>query len=437
MREFPTLHLIELNEINFDIVKQYYRETPEKFPGFSKLFKMNMLNTKSESVYENLEPWIQWVSVHTGKTFSEHKVFRLGDITKSNHPQIFEKIESMGFNVGCVSPMNAENRLKRPAFFIPDPWTDTHPDDSWISKKLHLTLKQAVNDNAQQKVTISSYLIILATLLRYGKFKNYRIYLKLFQNRNKKWNKALFLDLLLSDVYSSLQKGKNLDFSCLFLNSFAHVQQHYMLNSRKVDSSLTNKESYILKSDDPIFDAVCIFDRIIDQLIVAGSNYIFATGLSQVPVEKQVNYYRLTQHSNFLDQLSIKHKGVLPRMTRDFEIVFESEDQLAAGLKSLRSIKIEDEPIFNEIEQRKNSLFVTLTFNGDINSETYAYMGDKRISMEDNTIFVASKNGHHCGQGYAFLSKTLMDNEKPNFDHVANIGRYILSYFEDKFKVIT
>ena len=154
------LNLIELNEINFEIVKQYYLETPEKFPGFSKLFKMTMLNTKSESVYENLEPWIQWVSVHTGKTFSEHKVFRLGDIIKSHHSQIFEKIESMGFNVGCVSPMNAANRLKKPAFFIPDPWTDTHPDDSWISKKLHLTLKQAVNDNAQQKVTISSYLII-------------------------------------------------------------------------------------------------------------------------------------------------------------------------------------------------------------------------------------------------------------------------------------
>jgi len=44
--------------------------------------------TLSEEVYEHIEPWIQWVSVHTGKSYAEHKVFRLGDAPGSGLEQI-------------------------------------------------------------------------------------------------------------------------------------------------------------------------------------------------------------------------------------------------------------------------------------------------------------------------------------------------------------
>ena len=43
------------------------------------------------------------VSVHTGKSFNDHKVFRLGDITSSTEKQIFEILESNGLKVGAVS----------------------------------------------------------------------------------------------------------------------------------------------------------------------------------------------------------------------------------------------------------------------------------------------------------------------------------------------
>ena len=44
----------------------------------SKDYRKGIVNTKAELIYENLEPWIQWPSVHTGKTYDEHKIFRLG-----------------------------------------------------------------------------------------------------------------------------------------------------------------------------------------------------------------------------------------------------------------------------------------------------------------------------------------------------------------------
>ena len=35
--------------------------------------------TLSEEIYEHIEPWIQWFTVHTGMPYAKHGVFRLGD----------------------------------------------------------------------------------------------------------------------------------------------------------------------------------------------------------------------------------------------------------------------------------------------------------------------------------------------------------------------
>ena len=61
------LIFIELNEINFDTATSYI-ERGEYLPGFTELIEKGITNTESESEYENLEPWVQWPSVHTGKT---------------------------------------------------------------------------------------------------------------------------------------------------------------------------------------------------------------------------------------------------------------------------------------------------------------------------------------------------------------------------------
>ena len=125
------LILIELNEINFDVV-EFYLANGVNLDGFKTLFD-KVIVTKSEQEYDNLEPWIQWPSVHNGKTFFEHKIFRLGDSVYSSDEQIFEKIEKAGFSVGAISPMNATNKLKEPAYFIPDPWTQTQSDNSFLA----------------------------------------------------------------------------------------------------------------------------------------------------------------------------------------------------------------------------------------------------------------------------------------------------------------
>ena len=90
------------------------------------------------------------------------------------------------------------------------------------------------------------------------------------------------------------------------------------------------------------------------------------TGLQQVPYESINYYYRLSNHKNFFKLLGIKNKKILPRMTRDFEIIFENNNDRDKMHKKLNKITDkEGVKIFNEIEIREK-VFSSLTYNKEI-----------------------------------------------------------------------
>ena len=59
--------LLALNELNLDYIKGYVSQS--KLTNFGILLENGVVKTASESKYELLEPWIQWATVQTGKTF--------------------------------------------------------------------------------------------------------------------------------------------------------------------------------------------------------------------------------------------------------------------------------------------------------------------------------------------------------------------------------
>lgn len=124
-----------------------------KLTNFGKLLKHGYVTTISESKYDLLEPWIQWTTIQTGKSFDEHQVFRLGDMAdRPDLHQIFEDLEKSGLSVGAISPFNADNRLASSKFFIPDPWTQTKASGGYIIGRLSRTVSRFVNSNASGKV---------------------------------------------------------------------------------------------------------------------------------------------------------------------------------------------------------------------------------------------------------------------------------------------
>jgi hypothetical protein len=429
------LFLVELNEINFDVVASYLKNSPKLFPSLKKLLLGQRIRTRSEQMYEELEPWIQWVSVHTNKTYSEHQIFRLGDIVGSETPQILEKIEEAGFKVGSICAMNAENRLKNPCYFIPDPWTRTPPDSSWWSRSLTQAISQAVNDNANAKISLRSFIIIAIGFLRFAHLKNYAKYMMYILAGNKRpWMKAMILDLLLHDIHWRLSRKKKTDFSILFLNAGAHIQHHYFFNAAPLRNQINRNPSwYVRENEDPLADLLKLYDFIVGEYLGrSDAEIIFATGLSQKPYDRIKFYYRLKSHSKFLHNLGIQFTSVEPRMTRDFLVNFENDQQAKNAQEILAGIHIEGDniPLFDEIDNRGNSLFVTLTYPKEITPLTRYCVGKYSASLLGEVSFVAIKNGMHQAEGFAFFTSGIAKYAPVDKAHVASLGKTVMNYFE-------
>lgn len=429
------LILIELNEINFDIVEKYIAADSQRFPALAKMLAGARVRTRSEENYEELEPWIQWPSVHTGKTYAEHGVFRLGDIVGSDAPQIFERLEEAGYKVGAISAMNAENRLKNPAYFIPDPWTQTPPDSSWWSKALGEAVSQAVNDNAKARITVKSAMALLLGLLRFTQARHReRMFGLIRGSRTKPWLKALVLDLLLHDIHWKLFNKKKPNFSTLFLNAGAHIQHHYFFNAAplKNESPLKNPEWYVDGNVDPLADVLEIYDLIVGEYFSRpDTEVVLATGLAQKPYNRLKFYYRLNAHADFLRLQGIEYVSVIPRMTRDFLIEFADTEKAKAAQENLSSIHIVSDglPLFGEIDNRGQSLFVTMTYPNEITEET-RYIGKNHSDeLKSKVSFVAIKNGMHQSEGFAFFTPSIARYAPENLSHVSQLGGSIMNYF--------
>lgn len=432
------LLFIQLNEINFEIVNKYLLASKKKFKNLEVIRdSFKSFNTFAEDEYKNLEPWIQWASVNLGKDFKQHNIFRLGDIVKfQNEKQIYEKIEERGFRVGAISPMNTENRLKSPSYFVPDPWTETNSDNSNFSKRLSLMLKQSVNDNASGTLSLKSILTILEIVYKTFNFKRTFFLLKLiFSSLTKTWKKSLVLDYLMHLLHLYFLNKKLPNFSSIFLNAGAHIQHHYFYNSSQIKNIPKNPIWYIDPLADPIEDMLEVYDQIIGDYVRISKNknqLLISTGLTQVPYDTVKFYYRLKDHQNFLKKIGINCLKILPRMTRDFEIIFDNKIDLEIAKNILSKIKSKknNTNIFGEIEERDKSLFVVLTYPHEVKKEDIIIVNKKiKLNFFDELVFVAIKNGMHCSKGYVFLSEdnNFIIPKKPI--HVSNLHGIILNHF--------
>jgi hypothetical protein len=426
------LIFIALNEINFDVVNSYIdRGTP--LPGFKALLANHMTSTESESEYNNLEPWIQWPSIHTGKTYKEHNIFRLGDFINSSDKQFFEKVEKAGFSVGAITPMNASNKLKNPAYFIPDPWTQTPSDRGFFSQKISNAIAQAVNDNAESKITLRTFFdLVLAFIFLVKPSRYIPLMTYALLALNKPWRRALFLDMFLHEIHMTLFKRKKPNFSTLFLNAGAHIQHRYFFNSSYVNSPrLQNPRWYIDNNVDPVLEMLKVYDNLLRDLLgLANTEIIVATGLSQKPYEQLKCYYRLRNHKDFLNMVGIKFRNVLPRMTRDFLIEFDNSEEAKLAESQLSQILVDNEiKLFGEIDNRGKDIFVVLTYPLEIIEKTAIHISGGELLLKDHLSFIAIKNGEHQSKGYSFFSKGVSKFAPPNGSHVSKIHNAVLQFF--------
>jgi hypothetical protein len=425
----------EMNEINFQYVSMYIERG--KLPNWKKFIGQHgVSNTISEKSYHELEPWIQWPTVRTGLTYQEHEIFRLGDVEKSEHKQHWEILEGQGYSVSAISPINAANKTSNSPFWIPDPWVDTKISGKGFVERIAIAIKQAVNDNSQEKLEAKTVVTLLEALITKSQLTSWPQYVfSLFGALKKQhWSKAILLDRLLADVFISLWKKHKPDFSVLFLNSGAHVQHHYMCSAMPYTGTVKNPVWYVKSYQDPLLELLEMYDAILrDLIMLKDTRLIVSTGLQQVPYEQPAFYWRLKDHDMFLSRIGIKFSRVQPRMTRDFLLEFDNYQDLSNAKSLLSKVESQDgEKIFKELDDRGNDLFVSLTYDKEIKDDFSLYLnGTEYQNFRNDIAFVAIKNGHHHGTGYYLDSFKSPKECKENIP-LSDIFKHVMSHFSIK-----
>jgi hypothetical protein len=175
-----------------------------------------------------------------------------------------------------------------------------------------------------------------------------------------------------------------------------------------------------------------VYDRIIEEYLVDKSyELIVATGLSQCPYDRIKYYYRLKDHADFLKKIGINFVEVYPRMTRDFLVTFKSIGDALNAQNILSTLRIggNSEPIFGEIENRGDKLFVTLTYPDEVMADDILTSGSINLKMLDEVAFVAIKNGMHQSKGFAFFTPDIAKFSPANDSHVKELYLSVMNYF--------
>ena len=105
--------VLNLNEINLNFILNNAKKYKNK--NILKFFKdKNLIKTftKDQIQHKNLDPWIQEVSINTGKSSSKHKIYNLGQVLDKKIDQIWDIISKKN-KVLIWGFMNSQLRDKK------------------------------------------------------------------------------------------------------------------------------------------------------------------------------------------------------------------------------------------------------------------------------------------------------------------------------------
>jgi len=414
--------LLELNEFSPELMQQAAEELGA--PHLKKLLSLRKTLTTTGDSEERfgLDPWVQWVSIHTGKPSSEHQVHHLADLATLSHPQIWESLGQAGYRCGVWGAMNARlGSAPNITFFVPDPWTFdqvAHPPPlnqflalpvyyarhyghtrlSALLIALGKTLCFLLRPSALQAL-LPCLPTLLSTLLHKG-FKDYVLF-------------ALF-DLVNVALFTHYYRKYRPDFSILFLNSLAHLQHHHWSSSDTLSPEMRDTFRLVDQALGILFNA-----------LPADKPLLVANAFTQTCTADRGEFlYRQRHPELFLRAVGIPFERIAQLMTNDAHVFFATEEEVSRAKRLLDGAKLDNEPVFHTRQDPKSptSLFYQLIYWKMLSPDAVLKIADKQLCFLDFFYCVTQRTGSHTSQGHIFSSGFDLPDEITNHE----IYHYIL-----------
>jgi hypothetical protein len=364
------LILIEFNELCPALLQEFMGRG--WLPHFRRFHdSATVFTTDAGEAPPNLEPWIQWPTVHCGLPFAEHRVFHLGDGRRLEHKCLAELLSDAGVPVGVFGSMNL-NYGRLNGYLMPDPWDkEGAPWPDWLGPFYRTVAGQVQEASREAGLSRAELLSLGWFLLRHGLTAGtaWAVARQLGSERRDaglRWRRAMLLDRLQYDVFRSLNHRFGVRFATFFCNSTAHFQHYHWRNMEpgRFRAPPAADEHPSLQGAIP--EGYRAMDRLLRRFLkdYPDAVLVLCTALSQQPwTDTTKCTFRPRRFESFLEfaQVSVA-AAVKPVMAEQFHVECPSTEAATVVATRFEELTVEGQPLMH-VERAGSSLFAGCRVN--------------------------------------------------------------------------
>jgi hypothetical protein len=358
MASAPTVCLVEFNELCPALMARW--TASGQLPNFRRLRdESRVYTTRTDEQPPDLEPWIQWVNVHSGLPLERHHIHYLGDGGRLEVPNVWDILSAAGYRVWVCGSMNAHYRPGLSGAFLPDPWaTGVEPFPAALTPYFTL-VRQFVMEHTRDRTPVGA-----AALARFVKFMatlgtSPRTVAAVARQlltervRGQRWKRAALLDQIQFEVFRAYYRRLRPHFSTFFSNSTAHYQHMYWRNMDPERFEIRPSAAEQAEYGDAILFGYQAMDRLLGRildLVGPRATVLFCTALSQQPCLQYEasggkRFYRPKDPGALFRLAGVRPDTATPVMSEEMHLAFAGREEAEAAATRLRALRAGGRPL--------------------------------------------------------------------------------------------
>ncbi len=393
MKQNQKLLVVNINEFNYEfLLKQSKIFKCHNIINFFDNFKKSKTFTLDKIQHENLDPWVQEVSINTGSNSRKHKIKNLGEKLNSNILQIWDLI-SKKFTVSVWGSMNSQLRdNKNIKVFFPDPWNFTSKIKPENLKNLFLLpnyyAKNYTNIKLFNFIKYSLFLIKIVftnNLVITHFLSNFFFYIKniFFSKIPLNFKFFTIFDIVSLLILLDLEKRNRSECLFIFLNSIAHFQHNYWDDKK-------NYKNYFIFLDKLFF--------VLNKYLFNYQSAIIYNGFTQKKIKPE---YLLRPYNpeDLLNKLEIAFLKSEQNMTNGAILFFKNEKAQKYYFNKMKNLTLGNLYLFELKKIDKKSFFYKIRIKSN-------YQKSEKLSFKKKfQYYKAFKKSKKNNQNYHLLDE--------------------------------
>jgi hypothetical protein len=420
---------LEFNELTFTILDPLVEKG--LLPHFARLKHEGAWGAPDAAeVPPHLDPWITWVTVHTGVTSKEHGAFVLEqDSATIRAKRLWDYAVEGGKSVGIFGSISAYPPRPVPGFMVPGPFApsnSTYPAYLGPVQALNRKYTQ-VHQNNETEDGLFGMARRGADLLKLGVTPKTcaRIALQLAHEKvdpHVKWRRVCLQPMLNFDVFEHLYRRYQPDLATWHTNHCAHFMHHYWRawDDSKFLSPATEEEKRVYGS------AIEYGYQVADELLARAMELVdddtllvLTTSMGQQPFVKEMYKdgkvpLRFKSLPKLLTAIGVEGvTEIVPTMIPEWNVRIPDPTLRKRAVELLLGVRTEGHHIKKGISCAENGEILTLApfgLNGPPGKITYffdATPGAKSAGYPMEDFFYVDaptpKEGYHHPTGVLYL----------------------------------